>query len=36
MFGFGLPERVIIGVILLVILGTGNTPEEFANVGGKL
>ena len=36
MFGFGMPEIVIIGVILLVIFGPGKLPQLGASLGGAI
>ncbi|NJD39532.1 MAG: twin-arginine translocase TatA/TatE family subunit [Geobacter sp.] len=33
MFGFGLPELIVIGVILLVIFGPGKLPELGNSLG---
>ena len=33
MFGFGMPELIVIGVILLVILGPGKLPELGSSLG---
>lgn len=33
MFGFGLPELIVIGVILLVIFGPGKLPELGSSLG---
>lgn len=33
MFGFGMPELVVIGVILLVIFGPGKLPQLGASMG---
>lgn len=36
MFGFGMPELIIIGVILLVIFGPGKLPQLGASLGGAI
>jgi sec-independent protein translocase protein TatA len=36
MFGFGMPELVIILVIMLVILGPGKLPQLGASLGGAI
>lgn len=36
MFGFGMPELVVIGVILLVIFGPGKLPQLGASLGGAI
>lgn len=36
MFGFGMPEIVIIGVILLVIFDPGKLPQLGASLGGAI
>lgn len=36
MFGFGMPEIVVIGVILLVIFGPGKLPQLGASLGGAI
>jgi len=36
MFGFGVPELVIILVILLVIFGPGKLPQLGASLGGAI
>lgn len=36
MFGFGMPEIVIVGVILLVIFGPGKLPQLGASLGGAI
>lgn len=33
MFGFGIPELVVIGVVLLVIFGPGKLPQLGASMG---
>ena len=36
MFGFGVPELVVIFVILLVIFGPGKLPQLGASLGGAI
>lgn len=36
MFGFGMPEMIIIGLILLVIFGPGKIPQLGAALGGAI
>ncbi|MHB8122334.1 MAG: twin-arginine translocase TatA/TatE family subunit [Desulfuromonadaceae bacterium] len=36
MFGFGMPELVVIGAILLVIFGPGKLPQLGASMGKAL
>ena len=36
MFGFGMPELIIILVILLVIVGPGKLPQLGASLGGAI
>lgn len=36
MFGFGMPELIVIGVILLVIFGPGKLPQLGASLGGAI
>ena len=33
MFGFGMPELIVIGLILLVIFGPGKLPELGSSLG---
>jgi sec-independent protein translocase protein TatA len=36
MFGFGMPELIIIMVILLLVVGPGKLPQLGASLGGAI
>ncbi|MDD2850835.1 MAG: twin-arginine translocase TatA/TatE family subunit [Desulfuromonadaceae bacterium] len=36
MFGFGMPEIIIIGVILLVVFGPGKIPQLGSSLGSAI
>ena len=36
MFGFGLPELIVIGVVLLLVFGPGKLPQIGSALGGAI
>lgn len=36
MFGFGMPELIVIGIVVLLIFGPGKLPQIGAALGGAI